>query len=350
MPEIPSPPARSEIPSPPADSFVAFLAERDDDQVRRSVATLTPADLPAGDVVVEVAWSSVNYKDALATTPSGQVARISPLVPGVDLAGTVVASTAPEVGVGAQVVVHGYDLGVAHHGGFAAYARVPAAWVVPLPATLSARQAMTIGTAGFTAALSVQHLEGHGLVPDAGPVLVTGASGGVGSMAVSILARRGYEVVASTGKAAEHAWLRRAGAAAIIDRAELASEGRRSLERERWVAAVDCVGGTTLATILRSLRYGGAVAASGLTGGPGLSTTVFPFILRGVALLGVDSVQTPIDQRRQVWDRLASDLRPPDLDDLVAEEVGLEGLEPVLDAILAGRVRGRTLVRLAGSS
>ncbi|MGH9062630.1 MAG: acryloyl-CoA reductase [Acidimicrobiales bacterium] len=330
----------------PGHPFPAFLADRRGDNVERGVKDLEPGDLPAGDVLVEVAWSSVNYKDALATVPTGQVARISPLVPGVDLAGRVVGSTSPEVPTGAEVVVHGYDLGVAHHGGFAAYARVPHDWVVPLPEGLTAREAMIIGTAGFTAALSVDHLERQGLVPGAGPVLVTGASGGVGSIAIAILAARGYEVVASTGKPAEAEWLRRHGAATVIDRQELAAESGRPLEKERWAGAVDCVGGTTLASVLRTLRYGAAVAASGLTGGAALATTVFPFVLRGVALLGVDSVQLPIAGRRAVWERLATDLRPPDMDDLAAGEVGLDGLEPVLDAILAGRARGRTLVRL----
>jgi acrylyl-CoA reductase (NADPH) len=325
--------------------FPAFVADRHGDQVKRGVATLARDQLPEGEVVIKVAWSSVNYKDALATIPNGRVARTSPLVPGVDLAGEVVASADPGIRAGATVVVHGYDLGVAHHGGFAAYARVPARWVVPLPEGLNGRQAMIIGTAGYTAALSVDQLERRGLEPGSGPVLVTGASGGVGSMAVGILAARGYEVVASTGKQAEHDWLRRHGASEVIDRREL-SEGRsRPLEKERWAAAVDCVGGATLATVIASLRQDGAVAASGLTGGAELSTTVFPFILRGVALLGVDSVQTPIERRRAIWERLATDLRPKDLDGLAADEVGLDGVERILDAILAAQVRGRTLVR-----
>ncbi|MGH9066051.1 MAG: oxidoreductase [Acidimicrobiales bacterium] len=329
----------------PRTPFPAFLATRHDDRVERRLSSLTAADLGEGDVTVAVSWSSVNYKDALATIPGGQVARGSPLVPGVDLAGTVVTSSDPEIASGSEVLVHGYDLGAAHHGGFAAFARVPAGWVVPLPEGLDARQAMIVGTAGFTAALSVDQLERRGLQPGQGPVLVTGASGGVGSTAVGILAARGYEVVASTGKSDQHDWLRNHGAAEVIDRSELSGEGRRALDKERWAGAVDCVGGATLASVLRSLRYGAAVAASGLTGGGALATTVFPFILRGAALLGVDSVQVPIAERRAVWGRLASDLRPGDLDDLVAGEVGLDGLEPVLDDILAGRVRGRTLVR-----
>ena len=343
-----------------AADFRAFVAERRDGEVAREVRTLSEGDLMPGEVTVKVAWSSVNYKDGLATVPKGNVARISPLVPGVDLAGEVVASDAPDVEVGEAVVVHGYDLGVAHHGGYAELARVPAAWVVPLPkAGLSTRQAMAIGTAGFTAALSVHYLEQHGCNPDeAGPVLVTGASGGVGSTAVGILARRGYEVVASTGKADEHDYLRALGATEVLDRSETSAESSRPLEKERWAAAVDCVGGSTLAYVLRTLRYGGAVAASGLTGGPDLPTTVFPFILRGVALLGVDSVQLPMGMRRSIWSRLAGDLRPVGLEDDdptgpaspsgMVTEVGLEDLPGVLDAILAGQVRGRTVVRVGG--
>jgi acrylyl-CoA reductase (NADPH) len=330
------------------DTFRAFVAERHDDDVIREVRTLTAADLPDGEVTVEVAWSSVNYKDALTSIPKGKVARISPLVPGVDLAGRVVASEAGGIAEGDVVIVHAYDLGVAHHGGFAEYARVPADWVVPLPEGLTTKQAMAIGTAGFTAALSVHLLEARGLRPGDGPVLVTGATGGVGSTAVGMLAQLGYEVVASSGKAEAHDWLRELGASDVIDRAETSAESRRPLEAERWAGAVDCVGGTTLAYILRTLRYGAAVAASGNTGGAGLDTTVFPFILRGVALLGVDSVNTPLALRRELWGRLAGDLRPPGLDGMLVEEITLDELDGVLDTILRGGVRGRKLVRLAG--
>jgi acrylyl-CoA reductase (NADPH) len=330
-------------------TFRALVAEKQDDgTVRRGVTTLEPDDLPAGDVTIAVEWSSVNYKDALATLPDGGVARISPLVPGVDLAGVVTESTAADVRPGDAVVAHAYDLGVSHHGGFAQLARVPAGWVVPLPEGLTTRDAMAIGTAGFTAALSVERLEARGLQPDDGPVLVTGATGGVGSTAVAMLAARGYRVAASTGKAEEHAFLRELGASEILDRAETIAESSRVLEKERWAGAVDCVGGATLAYVLRSLRYGAAVAASGNTGGRELHTTVFPFILRGVDLLGIDSVRTPIDVRRRLWQRLATDLRPPGLEDSIAREVDLDGVESVLDEIAAGRVRGRVVVRMEG--
>jgi acrylyl-CoA reductase (NADPH) len=321
----------------------AFLAEKRDDQVDRRLATLPFDELGEGDVVVRVACSSVNYKDALATIPNGQVARISPLVPGVDLAGTVAQGT-DGLGEGTEVLVHGYDLGVAHHGGYAEYARVPAEWIVPLPEGLSARQAMALGTAGFTAGLAVHRLERHGVTPDDGPVLVTGATGGVGSTAVSILAARGFEVIASSGKD-EGEYLQRLGAREVVGRDDVTGEGK-PLGKQRWAAAVDSVGGATLAGILAQTRYGGAVAATGLTGGVAVETTVMPFILRSVALLGIDSVQTPMEERAEIWRRLADDLRPPQLDDGIAREISLDELEPALDAILKGELVGRTVVRV----
>src|SRR3954447_24454379 len=325
------------------DDFRAFVATQPDDEVERGLTTLGEDDLPEGEVTIKVGWSSVNYKDALATIPGGGVARISPLVPGIDLAGEVVDGE----GAGDEVVVHGYDLGVAHHGGYAEYARVPADWIVPLPDGLDGRQAMGLGTAGYTAALSVHQLEEHGLEPGAGPVLVTGATGGVGSVAVSILAHRGYEVVAATGKVGEHDFLRALGASEIIGRDEVTAESKRPLESTRWAGAVDPVGGPATAYILRTLKAGGAVALSGLTGGVPVPTTVLPFVLRGVACLGIDSVTTPIEIRRELWQRLADDLRPPQLDDLI-REVALDEVEPALDAVSAGEARGRTVVRVGG--
>ena len=326
------------------EQFRAFVATRDDDAVRREVRQVDCADLPDGDVVIRVAWSSVNFKDGLATIPKGQVARISPLIPGIDMAGTVVESSRPDHAEGDAVLAHGYALGVAHHGGYAQYARVPAEWIVPLEG-LSAKEAMTIGTAGFTAAMSVQRIQEHGIIPDDGPVLVTGASGGVGSMGVDLLAGQGYEVVASTGDAEAHDWLRDRGAAEVIDRLE--TDDIRPLGTPRWAAAVDCVGGAPLAAILSQLSIGGLVAASGNTAGLALETSVAPFILRGVTLAGIDSANHPIDDRRALWARLAGDMRPRRLD--ASREVGLENLEATLDAILQGATRGRVLVRLDDS-
>jgi acrylyl-CoA reductase (NADPH) len=332
---------------PVPDEFPAFLATKRDDAVDRGLATLAAADLPDGEVTIRVDWSSINYKDALATIPKGQVAQISPLVPGVDLAGEVVASDdADAIAVGAQAIVTGYDLGVAHHGGWARYARVPAGWVVPLPAGLTPREAMVLGTAGLTAGMSIDALEAHGLSAGDGPVLVLGASGGVGSTALGALATAGYEVHAATGKADEHEYLKRLGAAEILDRDEVIAESSRPLERQRWAACVDPIGGAGTAYALRTTRYGGAIAVSGLTAGTRLEATVLPFILRGVSLLGIDSVQASADTRHTVWQRLATDLRPRGLDDAIAREVDLESIEPVLDALLEGQAVGRTVVRV----
>jgi acrylyl-CoA reductase (NADPH) len=332
-------------------TFRAYVAEKVDApdgaaRVERGVRDFPATDLPPGEVEVRVGWSSVNYKDGLATRADGKVARISPIIPGIDLAGRVVASSDAGIPVGTSVVAHGYDLGVARHGGYSEYQRVPAGWVVPLADGLTERDAMAIGTAGFTAAMSVVSLEERGLKPGDGPVLVTGASGGVGGTALAILADLGYEVWAATGKPDEADRLRGLGAAGILTRDEVTAEGK-PLESERWAGAVDAVGAATLPYVLRTLRTGAAVAASGNASGPKLDTTVFPFILRGVALLGMDSAQLAIDRRRAIWDRLATDLRPRSLGEHVTE-VELETLDDALDAILAGEARGRWVVRVGG--
>jgi len=331
--------------APTGTSFEAVVAERTGDHIAVGVRTLADTDLPPGDVTVAVDWAAVNFKDSLAVEPGNRVARISPLVPGVDLVGTVLASGDGRVVPGDAVIVHGHELGTAHHGAFAQRARVPGDWVVPLPEGLSPREAATLGTAGFTAALSLRRLEHHGLQPSDGPVLVTGASGGVGSTSVALLASRGYEVVASTGKADEHPYLLGLGASSVIGREDLAVEPGRVLGPERWAGAVDCVGGPTLAAVLRTLRYGAAVAASGLTGGNGLETSVYPFIVRAVSLLGVDTVATPRAERLIVWEELADTADHGMLDDMVAREIGLDGVVEALADIRAGRVRGRVLVR-----
>jgi acrylyl-CoA reductase (NADPH) len=333
------------------ETFRAFVAEAAPDAatVARGVRRFAASDLPDGDVAVRVLWSSVNFKDGLATIAGGKVARINPLIPGIDLAGEIVASGDPAFKVGETVLAHGYDLGVARHGGYGEYTRLPAGYVVRLPGGLTARQAMAIGTAGFTAAMSVAALEDHGLRPGDGPVLVTGASGGVGGTAVAILAARGHEVWAATGKADEADRLLGLGAAGIVPRDEVTAESSRPLETGRWAGAVDTVGSATLPYVLRTLRPGAAVASSGNAGGATLATTVLPFILRGVALLGMDSAAMPIETRRALWMRVAGDLRPTGLDaDVGVSEVDLEGLEPALDAILAGEARGRWVVRVAG--
>ncbi|EHB58936.1 quinone oxidoreductase, YhdH/YhfP family [Mycolicibacterium rhodesiae JS60] len=329
------------------DSFKALLARQDGDKVTASIEMLDAAELPPGDVTIRVAYSSVNYKDALALTPRGGVVRDYPIVPGIDLTGEVVESQSPEFAVGEQVLAHGYAIGTGHHGGYAEYIRLPAEHVVAL-GSLTPREGAAIGTAGFTAAMSVEALISHGITPQDGPIVVTGATGGVGSVSVDILAAAGYEVVASTGKAEAAQHLKALGAADVIGRLpEDPDATPRPLGKTRWAGAVDCVGGATLADVISTLKYGGAVAASGLTGGPGLSTTVMPFILRGVSLLGIDSVQLPIARRRALWERLGGRLKPRHLDD-VTHEVDVKDVLAVIDQVRAGKYSGRAVVRVAG--
>jgi putative YhdH/YhfP family quinone oxidoreductase len=327
-----------------SEGYRAFRAVTDGEEIERGVTTMTAHDLPTDGVLIEVHWSSVNYKDGLASVPTGQVSRISPIVPGIDLAGVLVED-APGMPAGTEVLAHGYGIGVSRHGGYAEYARVPAEWLVPVPDGMTMRDTMVVGTAGFTAALSVIALEHHGVTPDRGPILVTGATGGVGSTAVDILSNLGYDVVASTGKPDAAEWLADLGAATIIDRSTLSEEGKRPLESTEYAGAVDCVGGITLANVLKRIQYGGAVAASGLTGGPGLPTTVMPFILRGVNLLGIDSVEMPMDRRRAAWARVGTDLKPSNLA-TIGHDVTLDELDQVLTDILAGKAQGRSVVNL----
>ncbi|MCV7197491.1 acrylyl-CoA reductase family protein [Mycobacterium angelicum] len=328
------------------DTFHALVARQDGDRVAASVETLTEADLPPGDVTIRVLYSSVNFKDALALTPGGGVVRNYPVVPGIDLTGEVVESQSADFSVGDAVVAHGYQIGTGHHGGYAQYARLPADQVVALGA-LSPRDGAAIGTAGFTAAMSVQALTDWGIKPDAGPVVVTGASGGVGSVSVDLLAAAGYQVVASTGKADAADRLKSLGAAEVIGRLPADPDAKpRPLAKVRWAAGVDCVGGATLADVLSAVDYRGAVAASGLTGGAGLHTTVLPFILRGVGLLGIDSVQLPIGERRELWTRLGDSLRPLHLD-AITTEVDVKDVVGVVDRVREGRFSGRAVVRVA---
>lgn len=330
------------------DTFQALVVHKDEDSFNVAVEELTMDALPEGEVLIRVAYSSVNYKDGLACTPNGRIVRHYPFIPGIDLAGTVAHSTDARFREGDAVLVTGYDLGVNHFGGFSEYARVPADWIVPIPNGLTAREAMVFGTAGFTAALSVYQLEAAGVRPEKGPVLVTGSTGGVGSVAVSLLAKLGYEVVASTGKESETEYLKGLGAARILPRSETSAESKKPLEKELWAGSVDPVGGSTLAYLLRTTKYGGAVAVSGLTGGTDLQTTVFPFILRGVKLLGVDSVFCPMDVRKEVWQKLATEwkLSSDIIDSMVNQETGLAGVLDAYPRVLAGHMRGRALVRL----
>ena len=326
------------------DAFRAFVAHRVGNHVDAAVLDVGRAFLPPGDVTIKVAWSGVNYKDALAVSAGARVARINPLIPGTDLAGRVVSSFDGRHPVGSEVFAHGHKIGTAHHGGFSEFARLPGEWVLPLPAGLSGRQVMELGTAGFTAARSIDILERRGLTPSAGPVLVTGVSGGVGGYAVDMLLVRGYEVWAVTRTQDARAELTARGVRGFIGRDELHGSGR-ALEPERWAAAVDAVGRGTLPYILRSLRYGAAVAASGNVSGAQLVTTVYPFILRDVSLLGVDTAEVGDAERAAIWRRLATDLRPPALGERL-REVDLAGVAQALASVRAGEARGRYLVRI----
>jgi putative YhdH/YhfP family quinone oxidoreductase len=328
------------------DTFQALVARQDGDRVTASVETLSPSDLPPGDVTIRVLYSSVNFKDALALTPNGGVVRNYPIVPGIDVTGDVVESQSPDFSVGDQVLAHGYQIGTGHHGGYAEYARLPADEVVALGA-LSPHDGAAIGTAGFTAAMSVQALIDWGITPDAGPIVVTGASGGVGSVSVDLLAAAGYHVVASSGKDAAAGLLKELGAKEVIGRLPADPDAKpRPLAKARWAGAVDCVGGATLADVISTIDYGGAVAASGLTGGPALHTTVLPFILRGISLLGMDSVLMRIGPRRKLWALLGGSLRPGHLD-AVTSDVDVKDVIDVIDQVRDGKFCGRAVVRVA---
>jgi acrylyl-CoA reductase (NADPH) len=324
-------------------SFRAFRIFEDNGKVEGRVVTASLDELSAGEVVIKAEASSVNYKDALAGTGAGKIIRRFPLIGGIDVAGTVASTSDGRFREGDPVLVTGYDLGVAHDGGYAGLVRVPAGWVVPRPDGLSARDAMAIGTAGFTAALSLVDMEQNGLKPERGPVIVTGATGGVGSVAVQLLAARGYDVTAMTGKDDEHEFLRSLGAKDVLSRKTL-QMGTRPLEKSLWAGAVDVAGGDTLAWLTRTMMYNGCIASSGLTAGTELKTTVLPFILRGVKLLGIDSVMCPAERRQAIWRRLATDLKPAGLG-AITTAIDLEGLPGAFATLLAGGARGRFVVR-----
>jgi NADPH2:quinone reductase len=325
-------------------SFSAFRVFQEDGRIASRLVRARLDELTPGEVVIKAVYSSVNYKDALAATGTGKILRRFPLTAGIDVSGTVESSSDPRYAAGASVLVTGYDLGVNNDGGYAEYVRVPADWVVPLPAGLDAFEAMAIGTAGFTAALSIIELERHGLKSDAGPVIVTGSTGGVGSLAVDMLSGLGFQVTALTGKDDRHDFLRGLGATEILSRNGL-QMGTRPLEKTLWAGAVDAVGGEVLAWLTRTMMYGAAIANSGLTAGTELKTTVLPFILRAVKLLGIDSVACPMPLRLEVWKRLATDLKPKHLRS-IAHEVELSGLSAVFPELLEGRATGRTVVRI----
>ncbi|MGG6361950.1 NADPH:quinone oxidoreductase family protein [Peribacillus frigoritolerans] len=326
--------------------FDALVVNKQDDQFTVNIQELSLDDLPQGEVLIRVHYSGVNYKDSLAAIPNGNIVSSYPIVPGIDMAGVVVSSEDSRFKEGDEVIATSYGIGVSQSGGYSQFARVPAEWVVPLPDGLTMKEAMIIGTAGFTAALSVLRLEENNLTPEQGSVLVTGATGGVGSFAVSILSKLGYSVEASTGKESEHGYLKAIGASTIVSREDVYDGKLRALGKQKWSGAVDPVGGEPLASVLSQIKYGGAVAVSGLTAGTSLPATVFPFILRGVNLLGIDSVNCPMDTRLKVWHRLATDFKLEDLEQLVQQEITLKELPDVLPTLLKGEARGRTIVKL----
>ncbi len=325
-------------------TFRAVRIDKSDAGQNVALVDFDEKDLMDGDVTVRVEWSTVNYKDGLAVTGKAPVVRRFPMIPGIDFVGMVESSTHSEWKPGDRVILNGWGCGETHLGAFAEKARVKGDWLVPVPPGMTGREAMAIGTAGYTAMLAVMALERHGITPDRGPIVVTGAAGGVGSVAVALLAKLGFTVIASTGRAQEADYLKGLGAAEIIDRTELSQPGK-PLGKERWAGGIDAVGSQTLANVLAQTRYGGAVAACGLAGGMDLPTTVAPFILRGVSLLGIDSVMCPQAVRREAWKRLASDLDRGKLQ-AMSNEIGLAGVLVAAPAILEGKVRGRIVVKI----
>lgn len=329
-----------------ATHFKALVVEKSGDkQFTREIRERSINDLPPGDLTIRVHYSSLNYKDALSATGHHGVTRQFPHTPGIDAAGEVVSCDSGRFAPGDHVIVTGYDLGMETDGGFGQFIRIPSEWAVRLPQGLTKRESMALGTAGFTAALSVLKLGQAGVKPGDGDILVTGATGGVGSIAVAILSRSGYRVVAATGKSADSAFLQNLGASEVITREQVTAGSERPMLKERWAGAVDVVGGETLAAAVKSTRYGGTVTCCGLVGSTDLPLNIYPFILRGVSLVGIDSVQCPADTRLKVWERLAGDWKPAQLEGMVTE-VPLEGLEEKIQTILQGKIRGRVVVRL----
>ena len=323
--------------------FNALLVNKIDEEFTAEIKEIQESDLPDGDVLIDVEYSTINYKDGLAVTNSSPIVRSWPMIPGIDLAGTVAESSNPDVSVGDKVLVNGWGIGEETFGGFSQRARIQGEWTVPVPENFTTAQTMAIGTAGYTSMLSVLALEDHGVTPDSGPILVTGASGGVGSIAIALLAAQGYEVHASTGRTEETEYLTALGASTIIDRQELSEESKRPLTSTRWAGAIDAVGSHTLANVLAAIKPFGCVAACGLAQGMDLSTSVAPFILRGVALKGIFSVMVPRPQRLKAWNRLASDLDPKLLEQMTTT-FGLTDIFALSPEILAGKIRGRIVI------
>lgn len=324
--------------------FRAFRVHKDESEFRTGIEQIALSDLPAGEVLIEVHYSSVNYKDGLASLPDGKIVRRYPFIPGIDLAGKVLASDDERYNIGDYVICTGYELGVNHEGGYSEIARVPADWLVPLPPGLTALEAMAIGTAGFTAALSVQRLLANGLTPDSGPVLVAGSTGGVGSMAVSILAKLGFKVTAVTGKPALTDKLLGLGAYQVLSREEAASGAKGALGKEQWAAVVDPVGGAFTGDLLKSVSYGGSIAVSGMAAGGHFDTTVFPFILRGVNLLGIDSVFCPMPQRLALWELLAGEWKPVTALEEWTSVYQLDQLPEALSKVIDSKAVGRQVI------
>jgi putative YhdH/YhfP family quinone oxidoreductase len=331
------------------ESFNAFRIRNDAEGYRAGIEATALGDLSEGNVTIRVAWSGINYKDALAATGEGKILRRYPLNGGIDVAGTVVASDSDAFEPGDRVLANGSGLSETRDGGYSEYLRLPDSMVVPLPAGLSLREAMGIGTAGFSAAMSLDRMEQNGQRPEMGPIVVTGASGGLGTIAIDLLTAAGYEAHAITGKIEEFDWLEHLGAKQCISRHDL-HWGQRPLETARWAGCIDTVGGDMLAGLTRVIEPWGNIASCGMAGGHGLHTTVFPFILRGVSLLGVSSTNCDIETRRRLWDRLGNEWKPPHLDEIISEEVALDGMEPIFQRLLRGEARGRSVVRIDPSA
>ncbi|MCB1972080.1 MAG: oxidoreductase [Geminicoccaceae bacterium] len=327
-----------------SEQFLAVVLHEIEGKTVASIESPTVDDLPDGDVLVAVEWSTLNYKDGLAITGAGKIVRHFPFVPGIDFAGRVLRSSSPDFEEGDGVLLTGYGVGERHWGGLAQMARVKGEWLVKLPGDMTGRQAMAIGTAGFTAMLAVRALEHQGVTPDRGEVVVTGAAGGVGSISLPLLARKGYRAVASTGRTSLEDYLRKLGATRVVDRSEFTSQTKAPLASAHWAGAIDTVGAETLAGLLKSMQYHGAVAACGLAGGASLPATVFPFLLRGVRLIGIDSVYCPMEERQAAWQELHKDL-DPDLLETMVTEIALDDVPRWAPRFLKGEVRGRLLVR-----